>query len=356
MSLTSELRHKDSLLAQFFRQTFPNTRGSLAEIREALRSREPICELREEEPPFAHSIVGMAVDYRIRYSFAPTPTKDLVAWRGASAVSDRLRPEWQDVEYDETPPADSWIEADANPQSVAYEYRVRSGSVQRREWLGRLTHEFEDAPRLPEAALSGFFDLLDQTIERLAPHCQWPSPDDERGLARLCLLLATFESVSRAGSRAWPPSFLGRELPQSASELLASVPDSWIEDVAALASALSRRHSAWLGAPAMQNPTFAGSRDVGGADTDFILTGCLWDIKTTKRSGGDSNWLYQLLGYVLLDYDDDFKIESVGLLLPRQDTSLRWPLSGLIEDLSGRRDLGIGKLRRDFRAAVTNSR
>ena len=95
---------------------------------------------------------------------------------------------------------------------------------------------------------------------------------------------------------------------------------------------------------------------MGGADADFILTGCLWNIKTTKRGGGDSNWLYHLLGYVLLDYDDDFKIESVGLLLPRQDTSLRWPLSSLIEDLSGRRDLDVGNLRRDFRAAVTDSR
>lgn len=356
MSLTSELRRRDSPLAQFFRQTFPNTRGPLAEIREALRSRDPICELREEEPPFAHSVVGMAVDYRIRYSFAPTPAADLAAWRGAWAVSDRPRPEWQDVEYGETPPADSWIEADTHPQSVAYEYRVRSGSVQRREWRGRLAHDLEDAPRIPEAALSGFFDLLDQAIERLAPHRQWPSPDDERELAYFCLLLATFESVSRAGSRAWPPSFLGRELPQSTSELLAAVPDSWIEDVAALASALSRRHCAWLGTPATENPIFAGSRGVGGADADFILAGCLWDIKTTTRSGGDSNWLYQLLGYTLLDYDDDFKIESVGLLLPRQDTSLRWPLSGLIAALSGRRDLGIGNLRRDFRAAVTNSR
>ncbi len=300
----------------------------------------------------------MAADYRIRYSFAPTPAADLVAWRGAWAVSDRLRAEWQDVadridylaamsvEHGETPPAEfyieAWTESDES-EIVAYEYRVRSGSVQRREWRGRLAHALEDAPRLPEAALSGFFDLLGQTIERLAPHCQWPSSNDERELARLCLLLATFESVSRAGSRAWPPSFLGRELPQSASELLASVPDSWIEDVAALARAFSKRHSLWLGATATLNPTFAGSRDVGGADADFILEGCLLDIKTTKRSGGDSNWLYQLLGYVLLDYDDDFKIESVGLLLPRQDTSLRWPLSGLIEALSGRRDLGIGK-------------
>ena len=85
VSLTSELKRKDSPLAQFFRQTLPNARDSLAENREALRGREPICELRGEEPAFAHSVVGMAVDYRIRYSFAPTPAEDLVAWRGARA-------------------------------------------------------------------------------------------------------------------------------------------------------------------------------------------------------------------------------------------------------------------------------
>ena len=58
----------------------------------------------------------------------------------------------------------------------------------------------------------------------------------------------------------------------------------------------------------------------------------------------DSDLLY----HARFDYDEDFKIESAGLLLPRQDTSLRWPLSSLIEALSGRRDLDVGNCGETF--------
>ena len=46
-------------------------------------------------------------------------------------------------------------------------------------------------------------------------------------------------------------------------------------------------------------------------------------------------WLRQLLGYALLDYEDEHAIDSVGLLLPRQGTRPSWPVSELIAELSG---------------------
>ena len=109
------------------------------------------------------------------------------------------------------------------------------------------------------------------------------------------------------------------------------------------------------GADATLNPTFAGSIDIGGADADFILDGCLWDIKTTKGQQGQSIWLYQVLGYALLDYDDHFGVERVGLLFPRQDAAVQWPLPKLIRTLSGRRGLDLRSLRQRFHAVLANS-
>lgn len=99
----------------------------------------------------------------------------------------------------------------------------------------------------------------------------------------------------------------------------------------------------------MLNPEFAGAEDVGGADGDFIADGCLWEIKTTKQSGAQGVWLHQLLGYLLLDYEDEYAIDRAGVLLPRQNTRVSWPIGELIATMSGRDDLDLAELRREFR-------
>ena len=60
-------------------------------------------------------------------------------------------------------------------------------------------------------------------------------------------------------------------------------------------------------------------------------------------------WLYQLLGYVLLDYDNKYAIESVGILLPRQRTTVSWPVHELIATMSGLDDLDLSELRKSLR-------
>ena len=58
--------------------------------------------------------------------------------------------------------------------------------------------------------------------------------------------------------------------------------DVAVADLCALSWAFHDRFADLLGRRAAFNPSFAGSRDVGGADADLILDGCLIDIKTTK--------------------------------------------------------------------------
>lgn len=103
----------------------------------------------------------------------------------------------------------------------------------------------------------------------------------------------------------------------------------------ALSWAFYDRHSELLSKPAVLNPTFDGSRDVGGADADLIVDGCLIDIKTTINPRLSAKWLYQLLGYTLLDYSDRYLIREVAIYFARQQQLIKWPLDALVSNLAG---------------------
>ena len=128
------------------------------------------------------------------------------------------------------------------------------------------------------------------------------------------------------------------------------VPDDRVTDVAALGAAFATQYPSWHGdTTAILNPKFEGSFDIRGADADFIADGCLWDIKTTIGKGGQGRYLYQVLGYLLLDYEDEYAIERVGLVFPRQNTRVYWSADELMAEMSGRDDLNLADLRRVFR-------
>lgn len=65
-------------------------------------------------------------------------------------------------------------------------------------------------------------------------------------------------------------------------------------------------------------PTFEGSITVGGADADMIVSNQLIDIKSTRKVRElPSIELRQLVGYLLLDTPDNYKIASLGLYRTR---------------------------------------
>ena len=294
MSLTSELERKDSPVRHFLRERFPQTRGPLAACRAAMRA-PLVADLPAGVRPSAYSQVGTATDYRIRYHFAVTPGREFVAWSGAGLV---IRPD---------------------------EVQLPALLLERAQVVERL--------HLPRVCVTGFFEMLDMVVTAIAPHERQPDAEEERTLARFCLVLAAFEAPFR-NAHAWPPPYLIDEQPDSAPELLKLVPDDWVEDAAALGAAFAERYPAWRGSGAVLNPQFAGSIDIGGADADLIADGCLWEIKTTRGRGAKGEWLRQLLGYVLLDYEDEHAIERVGLLLPRQNTQFSWTVRQLIAGMS----------------------
>ena len=103
------------------------------------------------------------------------------------------------------------------------------------------------------------------------------------------------------------------------------------------------------------NPTFEGSGDIGGADADVILDNCLLDIKSTVKAGIQKLWLYQLLGYVLLDYSDRFELSMVGFYMARQGKFMEWPIDNLLETLSAKHNRSLADLRGEFHHLLQES-
>jgi hypothetical protein len=100
-------------------------------------------------------------------------------------------------------------------------------------------------------------------------------------------------------------------------------------------------------------PVFSGSADIGGADADFIINGLLLDCKATvapSRLGTAE--ISQLAGYLLLDYDDQYGINRVGLYLSRQGMGITWTVDEFLDLLGATRPLPVlrKRLRDSLRA------
>jgi len=95
-------------------------------------------------------------------------------------------------------------------------------------------------------------------------------------------------------------------------------------------------------------PTFTGSA-LMKADADLIAAGLLLDLKTTARkpSLGVLD-LFQIIGYALLDYDDQFGISSVGIFSARYAYLATWELGALLDELAGH-EMSLAIMRGQFR-------
>ena len=81
MSLTGHIRYwKQSSIGQFLRQQFSQTTSLTKATNSQLRSASTI---NPGLQSWVYSHLGMALDYRVRYSFSITPSQQLVAWTGA---------------------------------------------------------------------------------------------------------------------------------------------------------------------------------------------------------------------------------------------------------------------------------
>lgn len=183
--------------------------------------------------------------------------------------------------------------------------------------------------------------------ELLARIDEWradPSLLDTDALTRLCYVAGYFEDIYRSGHLR-PTSLLGQASAATRlDDLTAAVPAHVVDDIdQQMRLAADGGFADFWPLPAEQRicgPEFTGSSDIGGADADYILGGLLLDCKATKaprRLGRDE--LYQLAGYLLLDYDDQYGIDRVGLYLSRQGGLITWPAETFLHQLGSKHRL-----------------
>lgn len=193
--------------------------------------------------------------------------------------------------------------------------------------------------------LSDFLGSLSRTLESVNPVGRTLSRAAEDELNRHCYVLALLEQFYRVGRAVNSPILA---LPDSSGvrELL-TLADPWLQDLRHLSRAFFRAFGALIAQPHVLNPTFAGSGVIGGADADFVVGRSLIEVKTTIDPVLRSILLWQILGYVLLDFDDHFHIDEVGVYMSRQALLVRWPLQTFMEQLAGR-PMDLATARRDF--------
>ena len=288
-----------------------------------------------------------------------------MAWSGATLISDDPGT-WEDT-TEESIPIDFAVVGSTETGLILMS--VGDGDVLLvRERNGRLQKCTEPNPltvfraarnpttqRLSADLIKGFFNKLDEFLAAVKPANRLLKRSDEEHLARCCYVLALFENVARSGRAAESPLVLG-DRKTTVSELLSIPENQWVDDLCQMSSLFYERCKEHLSGTAILNPKFEGSRDVGGADADIILSSCLIDIKTTVNPRVTGDWLYQLLGYVLLDYGDQYRLDSVGVYLTRQGVLLQWPLNWLMSHLIGSPSPPLEELRRSFKSVAQSSR
>ncbi|MFJ5104726.1 hypothetical protein [Streptomyces sp. NPDC088554] len=309
VSLTSQISAPDSPFAMFASRHLPRQRTVMDGYRTAARAAPaPQQPAAPTGTTPAWGTIGAAIDHRLRYAFT---CRDIVD----GAVR-------QGIEY----------AASLAVQARRAEALLAVGADLVAELAGLLERERpddRDRPVLLEAAA-------------------------EERLDRLCVAMVWFEEVYRSGVLAvtGPLARLGAGLTLSA--LLAEVPGYVVRDLEVQVG-LAQHALAGLRAETSRDnchsgPTFAGSRAVGGADADLIAGGLLVDFKALKdpvRLAPSA--VYQLAGYALLDFEDRFGLDRVGLYLTRSGQLITWGLEDFV------RLLGAGLSVPALRASLADS-
>ncbi len=300
MSLTTHLADKNSPICKWIRELVPRryTQKLTTEVNRSLRRKRTL----EALDPAQRALVGTAIDYRIRYYFDVTPGERLVAFLGALTACQN-----------------SWFKP---------------------------------------ALLYDFFVRLDRALTRIRPARRRLSESEEHELARYCLVLALLEGVFRNTLGIANALFVTHTSPlcpllMGEKDLLALPKDPWVCDLSELSWAFWDGYGASLTAKqALLNPILAGSRHVGGADADLVVGGCLLEIKSRTKPGIFANDLRQVVGYLLLDYEDSLRVSSVGLYMARQATLISWPVEELLASAADKVP-PLPSLRASFRKVAT---
>ncbi len=88
-------------------------------------------------------------------------------------------------------------------------------------------------------------------------------------------------------------------------------------------------------------PTFSASGWIGGADADIIDGGCLIDVKCVAKSASATKFVRQVIAYALLDVENEYGLDSVGIYLARR--GMLWKIR--LDDIAEPSGMTISELR-----------
>ena len=175
-------------------------------------------------------------------------------------------------------------------------------------------------------------------------------------LYRACWATALLTEVFRGGPNValrGPLSRFADRRNATGDDLLAIAPPAAVSQLAqfrevfttVLLPQLANCHGLWgIG------PAFTGSALIR-ADADLIAAGLLLDLKTSGSFSLPPTDLDQVIGYALLDFDDEFGITRLGIFSARYGHLAAWEAAGLLRDLAGR-DISMEDTRRGFRSLL----
>lgn len=174
------------------------------------------------------------------------------------------------------------------------------------------------------------------------------SARDEIELARVAVALALYESWYRGGVRVDDPLFQLGPWPD-VSALTSLCPTAAAEELAELVAAARHGLASLFPATRVEtNPVF----DAHGvpADGDLVIDDLLIELKTVTRARLEPEWLWQVIGYFLLD-GGGRGIRDVGIYLSRHGCLLRWSLPDLLTRLAGTQ-VELDAVRAEFEAVI----
>ena len=360
MSLTRYLDDKNSPIREFLRTEFPDTRNLLKEARSQVRMADTIRP--DGDIPFG--TIAMALDYRLRYYFAVTPCLELRAYEGARRLTDAqivhpgevqlsYKHHANEIEFfDKTTGKRIWtslmdidggygapgidIDHDIMDAILSIEDKIKNGSGAWTNNNSRLMPVYQE-----------FFKRLADITSHCSPIGRRLTEVEEDELNRHCVVLALLEEVFRVGLM--PNSPLTSCKFDDAESVVAIAQPHWLDDLRVLSWKFYDSFNHLLTLPYVLNPMFDGSVDVGGADADLIVAGTLIDIKTSVKQEIQADWIWQLLGYVLLDYSDVHRINSIGLYMARQGILFQWDLNEAVGVLRSGNSISVEELRCQFK-------
>ncbi|MEU6060778.1 hypothetical protein [Streptomyces sp. NPDC047097] len=315
MSLTSELSNPNSPLVRFLARELPMASRVIGSLRGRLPLWPPTVRPQAAVPPDYRSL-GRAIDRRLRVAFGS--------------------------------PVDSVLHGGVFLAGVDVAEATSGAAGQAVHSVGQaLLSELKGQPMAHGGSLTR-------------------SGAEEDRLGRLCFAASHFEEVFRAGLRPGNP-LLRLEACADLEDLLDQVPSYVPRDITRQVELAEGDHAlGWVTRLPVQEricaPVFDGSDDVGGADADFIVDGHLIDCKATVRPErfGDKGEVLQLAGYLLLDYEDRYRLHTVCFYLARQGQLVTWTIQEFLGLLGARRSLPELReaLRRELRdpAASPNVR